>query len=94
MLQTREQYERKLSEAAEAHRKALEASQRDTAAALDEARKEAAMRLAGASGAAQKEAADLKARWGAGGSPRGWVGGGGAQASISRAGVECAWSGP
>ena len=63
--------ERKLTAAAEAHRKDLEAAKRDAASQLETSRKDAAVRLAGSEEKLRGEMAEMQSRWGrrAGGRP-------------------------
>ncbi len=58
--QMRDQYEKRLADAAEAHRKALESMTRERDDALDAAKRDAAARLAGAEGSARAQLDELR----------------------------------
>lgn len=59
----RDAYEKKLADAAEAARKALESAQRERDDLIEAAKKDAAMRLAGAEGSAKSQMEDLRKKW-------------------------------
>lgn len=59
----REMYEKQLVEAAEAAKKAVKSAQQERDQLLEHARKDAALRLAGAEGSAKSQLDDMRRKW-------------------------------